>query len=340
MRTKYLTIVLICLLLACCSKKKESESYGVSICAPSASETPTESFTKEQFEIFKMANGLSIASSQSLAKQDSINGNIAFSSLLLIKDLSLGNTETEYLDALFKFCNLSQEDFERIKENLLLLEESFVQTDSCCVFESQIDTSDRSVSVHTQRFFLPIRYSEPLRPHKEDFFVSDEEKLQRNFYSLFGKFKCAFREGETAVSIPLGNGSYSLLFILPSQNDILSYAGDFTESQYGEISEALADTEANVIVPSFEKFSSQCSFALAKLPLDTLLSSRREQKVNFELKILQPTQEILQTLGNALEEKIIQHSAPQEQILFNRPFLFVLRDTDSRAIIFQGLYLR
>ncbi len=340
MKRTGLIIALICLLLAGCSKEKKNETYGVSISAPSIVGTAAEAFSKEQIEFFKMANGLSFAINREFAKSDTLGQNTAFSALLLIRDLCVEQTEFGYLYSLFRNCNLADTNLERVNSNLNSLQEVFRSIDSTLIFSSQSDSLDKGTVLRIQRFSLSLQYEEALNTYSEYFSDMEFKKTKRNFFKLFGNFNCLVQEAETVVDIPVGNGNYSLMLIMPNQKDVRSYAEEFTEGLYGKLSEGLEKRMIGLCFPTFENYSTKVLIPLPKQSSDTLSEVKTKQIIQSEITIRQPNEAFLQTLNTSLEEKIIHHAENKEEISFNRPFLFILRGSSSKAIILQGQYLQ
>lgn len=330
---------LICLLLVCCSKKEAGNDYGVSVSAPNVIGTIAEQFSQEQLSLFKMANSLGISAAKQFSKSDSSAGNLAFSYLLLLDRLYNEASDTAYLKCLSQFYKIDNLSLERVRENFASVFQIISSIDSSLVMQSSFDTSDDGSALLVQRFSLSLPFEDALRSHSDYFSDENLKKSRRNFFTLSGSFDCAASSEEIVSAIPIGNGNYRLMFVMPLQKSLRDYASDFSEAKYVELCERLEKRKIGLEIPTFENFVSETRIELPQMSCDSVVVVNAAVQILSHIEINPPSEAQLKVETSSMEEKIIRQTKNEERISFNRPFLFILYGANSRAILLQGLYL-
>lgn len=330
---------LLCLLLVCCSKKETSNDCGVSVSAPNVIGTIAEQFSQEQLSLFKMANSLGISASKQLSKSDSATGNAAFSYLLLLDRLYAHASRETYLECLAEFYKVENLSLEKIREDFTSIFQIISSIDSSLVMQSSFDTSDEGSALLVQKFSLSLPFEDALRSYSDYFSDENLKKSRRKFFKLSGSFDCAASQEEIVSTIPIGNGNYRLMFVMPLQKSLRDYAFGFSEAKYVELCEQLEERKIGLEIPAFENFVCETGIELPQVRCDSIVSINLTAQILTHIKINPPSEAQLKVEAGSMEEKIIRQTKNEESISFNRPFLFVLYGVNSRAILLQGLYL-
>lgn len=336
-KTKALCGIFLLLFVVCCSKDKSKEQYGVSISAPSIAGTPAEVFSQEHIALFRMVNGLNFELILSMVQPVDTSGNQACSVLYLLKELSLAGTDEEYLKALEQYCAFSDTTQESLKRNFLSLERTMHAIDSTLILSSRADTSETGKFKCETDILLPLIYEDALNSIPAFFSDCNLKKTKRNFFRLSGNFNTLETEEETMADIPVGNGNYSLLLIMPVEKQISDYLRDLTEHRYKNLIDGMEVRKTSLMFPSFEDFETETEMQLPDIITDTVIRQHTAIRLRTKICLQKPTEAILQSMKKSMEDKIID-AKNKEDICFNKPFLFFLKGTNSGAIILQGIY--
>lgn len=330
--------IFLLLFVVCCSKDKQKEQYGVSISAPSIAGTPAEIFSQEHIALFRMANGLNFELIRNTFQSDSSSDNQACSVLYLLKELCLTGTDEDYLKALEQYCAFSDTRSENLKNNFLSLEQTMHSIDSTLIFSTRTDTSKIGEFKCEIDFLLPLMYEDALSTAPAFFSDCNLKKTKRNFFRLSGNFNTLATEEETISDIPIGNGNYSLLLIMPNEKQIRDYLKELTEQKYKKLTDRMEKRKTSITFPSFEDFSTETEILLPDIIIsDTVIRQHNITKLHTKIQLQKPTEALLQSMQKSMEDKIID-AKNEEDICFNKPFLFFLKGSNSGAIILQGIY--
>lgn len=159
-------------------------------------------------------------------------------------------------------------------------------------------------------------------------------------------------ENMQAVALPFGNGSFEMVALLPEENlDFNSFVGNLS---WAEINNAVSNLTCSKIVklslPKFEsKWNGDLSSLLNKMGLNQALS-------NGFNKILKngsfAIDQVLHAVNIKVDEKgaeaaaasqitMVTSPGPDEdpeiiELNFNRPFVYLIRECSTGAILFMG----
>lgn len=336
-RCLLLFVVSICAVavLFACSGKQETEYYGVSVSAPSLSVLSDESSLNDYLPLFGMSNGLGCDIFRSSASVDSGSNSFAFSSLFLYKDWYLSGADREYLNSIANLSTSLDTSENVMCRSLTNLSNSLQSVDSTLLIVSSIDSSQEGVLRFVQRFEIPLFYDEALQTEKSVFQIDDTSSRELDFFELSGSFMCSFSDNESVVEVPVGNGSYSLLLIMPLRLSLPCYVGAFSEMKYMEIVKSLEKRSFSLRIPDFSDFETEISVSLPYA--NEFLVPNIHTSCAFNIR--KPKEAELHSYKQTLTEKMEQ-SGSGETLSFERPFVFLLREKSSRAVLLQGVFAR
>ena len=285
-----------------------------------------------------MANGLNFELIRNTFQSDSSSDNQACSVLYLLKELCLTGTDEDYLKALERYCAFSDTRSENLKNNFLSLEQTMHSIDSTLIFSTRTDTSKIGEFKCEIDFLLPLMYEDALSTAPAFFSDCNLKKTKRNFFRLSGNFNTLATEEETISDIPVGNGNYSLLLIMPNEKQIRDYLKELTEQKYKKLTDRMEKRKTSITFPSFEDFATETEILLPDIIIsDTVIRQHNITKLHTKIQLQKPTEALLQSMQKSMEDKIID-AKNEEDICFNKPFLFFLKGSNSGAIILQGIY--
>lgn len=318
-----------------CSGKQETEYYGVSVSAPSFLGLSDESFLNDYLPLFGMSNGLGCDIFRSSVSVDSVFHSFAFSSLFLYRDWYLSGADREYLNSIASLSTLLDTSETVMCKSLTNLSNSLRSVDSTLVIVSSIDSSQEGVLRFVQQFEVPLFYDDALQTVKSVFQINDTSGSELDFFELSGSFMCSFSDSESVLEVLVGNGSYSLLLIMPLQLSLPHYVATFSEMKYMEIVKSLEKRSLSIRIPDFSDFETEMSMLLPYAN-DSLVSKVYTSCV---FNIRKPKEAELHSYKQTLTEKMEQGSS-RETMSFEHPFVFILREKSSRAVILQGVFVR
>lgn len=337
-----INIIYVCLfafLFLGCSNDKATEGYGVSISAPSIPGTSAEAFSDEQIEWFRISNGLSTDLVTRQAEKDSILQNLAFSPIFMLKNLFESDLERDYLKALEEYCNVSDTNSQTIMDHLGSVPSVIFAIDSTITIESCLDTVYDGIVGIRQFLGMRLLYEDALQTEKAFFSDVDFKKSKRDFFGISGNFSCFLSSEELVVDVPLSEGDYTLLLIQPVTKSLRDYVSGFSERKYADILDKMEKRKVGVKFPSFEGFTVYSGISLPEIMSDGPVVADNDIHLECSLSLLSPTRASLKERDNSIEEKMI-YGKNREIISFDTPFMFIIRELNSRLILLQGLYVR
>ena len=334
--------MIVCVLVGLClgcSKDKAAEGYGVSISAPSIPGNSAEVFSEEQIEWFRISNGLSTDLVIRQAEKDSVFGNVAFSPVFLLKNLFENNLERDYLKALEEYCNVKDTNSQTIMDNLNSVSSVIFSVDSTITIESCLDTVKKGSVTIRQSLGFRLMYEDALQTEKAFFSDADFKKSKRNFFSISGNFSCFLSAEELVIDVPLSEGGYTLLLVRPLTKSLRDYVADFSERKYADMLDKMEKRKVGVKFPSFEGFSVCSDMSFPEIGSDSLIHTENDINLECTLTLVAPTRASLREMDNSLEEKMI-YGKNRETFSFDTPFMFIIKELNSRLILLHGLYVR
>ncbi len=329
--------IFLLLTIAGCSKDKTKEMYGVSISAPSIAGTPAEVFSEQHIALFRMTNGLSFELLQNTFQHDTSFDNQAYSVLYLLEELCLNDIEPDYMKALTQYCTLPDTTQTQLKTDFISLNQTIHAIDTTLTLSTTVDTSVTDTFKCSTSLLLPLMYEDALIPISDFFSDCNLKKTRRNFYRLSGNFNTLDTEKETAIDVPVGNGNYSLMLIMPKEKQVSDYLKDLSEYKYKNITDKMEIRKTSLMFPSFDDFVTETSLQLPNISADTTIQQQTTLKLRTNIHLLKPTEAVLQTMKKSMEDKMID-AKNEEVICFNKPFIFFLKGSNSGAVLLHGIY--
>lgn len=185
------------------------------------------------------------------------------------------------------------------------------------------------------------------------FALTDGTKTSRAMMARTGAFEFADRDGYAAARLPYGNGNTGMVVLLPDEGTTLSSLADrFTEKEWRDVTAALSKQQGEVILPRFEmEYEISLNEQLKALGMSLAFNS--DQADFSELLAPPPTAYIGDVKHKTfvrVEEKgteaaavtkveAMTTSAPSAsgfRMEMNRPFLIVLHESSTGAVLFIG----
>ncbi|MEE0917410.1 MAG: hypothetical protein UIQ67_03790, partial [Bacteroidales bacterium] len=113
------------------------------------------------------------------------------------------------------------------------------------------------------------------------------------------------------------------------------YVGAFSEMKYMEIVKSLEKRSFLLRIPDFSDFETEISVSLPYA--NEFLVPNIHTSCVFNIR--KPKEAELHSYKQTLTEKMEQ-SGSGETLSFERPFVFLLREKSSRAVLLQGVFTR
>ena len=150
----------------------------------------------------------------------------------------------------------------------------------------------------------------------------------------------------SAVKLPYGNGSFSMLLILPTNaSDVNTLAKSLS---WNDVNNKLKTTSVSLSLPKFKAASNWGSFAdvLKSLGIKQILSADNNPLSNMSASPLYISQVVHDACLSVDEQGTtaaafsgtsgITMGGPSVSLSFNRPFLFAIRENATGVILFMG----
>jgi serpin B len=187
---------------------------------------------------------------------------------------------------------------------------------------------------------------DPGRTRPWPFHVSDQRKVQADFMARDGEFSHAREAGAHILELPYADSDLAMLVVLPdSRDDLAKLEKNLTPAVVQRWAAALKTGPLSVLLPRFEltwrqemvptlqemgmrlAFTGQADFsglAETSLFIDKVIHEARV-RVDEE-----------GTEAAAATAVLMKRGAPPESFVANHPFLVLIRDTRTGAIVFMG----
>lgn len=331
--------MICCCFIFSCGKNNETEFYGVSISAPDLSKNNNDISFGEYVDLLRMSNGLGFDIFRNSFSKDSSCNNMGFSALFLYRDWYLSNYDRDYLNRIADFASINDTSSVQMCERLNEIEDLVLPIDSSINLSFVTSVENKDSLKFNQSFEFPLVYEDALKTKSLKFFLNDTLSQEREFFSLSENFNCVLTEKELVAEIPIGNGSFSLMMITPLQLSWRNYAASLSEEKYIQLIESLEKRNTTIIFPAFEDF---CESIRLYPPLQAVISDSATPSniiVDINLKFRQPNEALLQSMQKTLGEKII-NTGNGEPIVFDKPFIFIIKENNSRMVLLQGTYVK
>lgn len=181
------------------------------------------------------------------------------------------------------------------------------------------------------------------------FFPSKKEKMECSMMNRRGKYNLAKGEGFSMIEIPYAGKDFSMLVILPDEDNVLQkFESSLSAEKVASMSARYEEVEVNLSLPRF-KFESQFelkpTFTAMGMPLAfsnladfTRMSSKPDLKIDevYHKAFVEVSEEGTEAAA-ATAVVIVRKSMPAYfEFNVNRPFVFLIRHNSSGAFLFMG----
>lgn len=190
----------------------------------------------------------------------------------------------------------------------------------------------------------------------------------RDFFSANGPEKIRFMQREEGMSYSLltkdlqfcellfGNGGYVIDFLMPTDGrGIDAFVNELTPDSWNQMLESRQADPINIVIPKFDQSFTGSSEIVIPL-LQEMGIKRAFDRSQAQLggicsagevwvqEVLQKTMFSMNETGaeaasaTAVEVGLVMAPPAPRQMLFNQPFLYVIRETTTGAILFMGVF--
>lgn len=329
-----LLLSLICsLLLVCSCKDKERDLFGLSIDASRMAGTPSEIFSIQHIKMFQASNDFITELLPNLYVDTNVTS-FAVAPFYMLSALGLDTNFTSYFESYSKYYNLSPYSHKSLKTSFDNFLSAVKNIDSTIVIHNTLVKETDSVFVLNQSMNITLNYTNNINKYDDSIFkdINNEERKE-NFLNLCGEYSILQSNEETVCSIPIGNDNFTLMLIRPEKLSIKEYLNKFDLKHYLNIVNSLENRRVNI------------SFPLISIKVDSLYIPM-PQIPNSDTNGVFPTKLFLNQdfqienipLNESSAQTVLQTN-DSEPIIYNSPFLFVLKGKNSNLIMYLGYYL-
>jgi serpin B len=156
-------------------------------------------------------------------------------------------------------------------------------------------------------------------------------------------------DGSTVAELPYGNGKYSMVLLMPQEGvSLAQYAAPLDSSKWGALTASLKPTTAQLTLPKFTfSYAVDLTSILSTIGMSIAFSNQADfSRINADggltiSDILHKTYIAVDETGTeaaaATSVGITATAVVANRYVFNRPFLFFIRETDTNLIVFAGV---
>jgi serpin B len=181
-----------------------------------------------------------------------------------------------------------------------------------------------------------------------DFIVSDNNYVKAMFMLQAGNYDCFFNEEFSALRLPYGKGNFAFVVLLPNyQNDIDNFIASFDRTKWENCINNLKETEeVTVYLPKFKtEFDVKLKEILAAMGMSIAFSEFADFSNLCKTLACQITNVIHKgyvevseegTEASAVTAVEIGYTSSRPAFYLNRPFVYVIYERNTGAILFMG----
>jgi serpin B len=200
----------------------------------------------------------------------------------------------------------------------------------------------------TNAVYLKAKWVEPFKPEQTSqgpFHLPVGESVQVPIMHRTGHFNYASLGGLEAVEIPYKDGRLSFVALVPALGQFESVGGSLSSEQVERLITAMADREVSLGLPRFTFSSSpDVTAGLRSLGLVTPFTGAADFSGiatigSFVFRVAEEAFIVVDEEGTeaaAGATVVGVASAPDVMLMIDRPFYFLVRDTETGAILFLG----
>jgi serpin B len=194
-----------------------------------------------------------------------------------------------------------------------------------------------------------IKFSKSLTA-KGDFFPEDSPSVQADMMRQKSFFPYYIGQECTAVELPYDGNEISMLLVMPETSGISAFEEQFTPDTVNNIINSLNTGEVSLFMPRFKFYGDTLKLTdiLSGMGMPVAFSDNADFSGMTGKRDLEITDVIHKAYIDVNEEGtaaagatviiVGPTSAPDDpvEIRFNRPFIFIIRDKPTGAILFMG----
>lgn len=301
----------ICLLLFSCKDKKD-ELYGISIDASRMVGTPAEVFSIQHVKMFQASNSFIM---EFLPELNSDSVDFAIAPFYALSSLAMDTNLAAYFSCYAAYYNLSQHNANETKQAFNSFLTAIQSIDSSFNISNSLFVQANDTLNLTQSLTITLCY--------ENNFKQEENKI-----NISGEFLTLESHDETVCEIPFGNGNFVLDLLQPKAMSLKEYYNTFNEEHYATIFKQLENRKINVSFPKLD-------IAFESLPLNMPQIPKTDSTGIFNKLLMLTCSFKVENQTQNTASSILQ-SNDSEPIVFERPFLFLVRGKNSNLIFFIG----
>lgn len=204
-------------------------------------------------------------------------------------------------------------------------------------------------AVLANAIYFKASWAEPFDPSDTapGSFAAPGGSVRAQFMKLTGSLPLAHTEGCTAVQLPYRGGRFAALALMPSSGSLAKFTAGLTTAKLRSIADALSSQPISLRLPKFttntsldltavlkqlgmtDAFADNADFAkLAKQPLMVNTVVQKDY-----LAVAEKGTEAAAATGVGMVGTAVMRTTP---VNFDHPFLFLVRDTKTGAILFAS----
>jgi serpin B len=189
-----------------------------------------------------------------------------------------------------------------------------------------------------------------MKASEQDFYLENGSTQKATFMNLDEKVEYIKGQNETAVLLPYDDGRFVFLCILPNEGIKLNdYIKTLNEKTIPDLISIKKKTDIPVILPEFKTtFNTDLKDTLTKMGLGIAFGEGKTDFSNMgkdsgglyissvKHKTFLQVDELGTSAGAVTNVEMRKLSIPLERLVFNRPFVYAIVDTNTNLPLFIG----
>jgi serpin B len=189
------------------------------------------------------------------------------------------------------------------------------------------------------------RAFDPDRTRSGQFHISDDQQVKADFMTQEGPFPHAAVEGVQLLELPYRQGELAMLIALPDPDlELAQLEATLTPRLLEQWNDALRQTDLMVTLPRFGMtYRTELRAILQELGMDLAFSGQADFSGMTDSRIF--IDQVIHKARIEVDEKgteaaavtaVTMRKSAKPRFRADRPFLFLIRDTKTGAVIFAG----
>lgn len=184
--------------------------------------------------------------------------------------------------------------------------------------------------------------------HDGRFVTSERAEITTKFLNGAVDVPAAVTDGYRAVQLPYAGGRFAALAVMPTSSSLAAFTGSLTADRLATIVTTLTRQSVQLSLPRFTtRTTSQLNRPLARMGMPTAFTPAADfspmtpEPVQVSqviqrayLKVAEKGTEAAAATGVAVITSV--NAGPARTLTFDHPFLFLIRDTKTGAILFAS----